>query len=306
VPDAKFCGANVHEKPEWARNFAAEFGPSGRVAVITEHFYPGGSAYAKAAEGMMANDDVRARKPKDPAMGRDQMLSAEWLGKYQKLYEGFGPQVKSNGLPYRLEEANNFFHGGLQGASDSFASALWGLDFLHWWAAHDCDGINFHTGDVVAAGGQNTACRYATFLTAPGGYEVHPIGYAIKAFDFGSHGRRVPVTVSAVDKANVTAYGVVASDKTLFVTLINKDHGTNAHDITVTLAAGGSYAKGEQMVLAAPQYDTSLATGVTLGGSEIKNDASWKGKWTSLSKPAKKGQFTMTLPPATAAVVKLK
>ena len=48
----------------------------------------------------------------------------------------FVPQAISNALPYRLEEVNNYFNGGATNVSNTFASALWGLDFMYWWAAH--------------------------------------------------------------------------------------------------------------------------------------------------------------------------
>jgi hypothetical protein len=55
-------------------------------------------------------------------------------------------------------------------------------------ADHRASGINFHTGDKVAAGEESAPCRYAAYLSVPGGYEVHPVGYAIKTFDLGGHG----------------------------------------------------------------------------------------------------------------------
>ncbi len=61
-----------------------------------------------------------------------------------------------------------------------------GLDYLYWWAAHQATGVNFHTGDKVAAGEQQTPCWYAIFRSAPDGYEINPIAYAIKAFDLGA------------------------------------------------------------------------------------------------------------------------
>ena len=39
--------------------------------------------------------------------------------------------VAAAGLRYRLTEANDYL-GGVPGASNAFASALWALDYLHW------------------------------------------------------------------------------------------------------------------------------------------------------------------------------
>jgi hypothetical protein len=103
------------------------------------------------------------------------------------------------------------------------------LDYLYWWAGRNAQGINFHTGDHVAAGEQQTPCRYAVFWTSTTGYSVHPLGYAIKALDLGSHGRLLPLEfVSNHDGVNLTAYAVLAVNPTIYITLINKEHGSGA------------------------------------------------------------------------------
>ena len=215
APGAMFCGPSATPgKTSWARDFVKDFGRTGHIAFISQHDYPGGA-------GNKATNVVAAR---------DKMLSPGWLEHYEHFYRSFAPAALSNGLPYRLEEANNFYNGGAKDVSDTFAAALWGLDYLHWWAAHDALGINFHTGDNVAAGERMNPCRYATFWTSPSGYHVHPIGYGIKAFELGSRGRNVPVMIHGRIGLNLTAYAVLGADNTLFVTLINKEHGNSGRD----------------------------------------------------------------------------
>ncbi|MDB6017626.1 MAG: hypothetical protein JWR19_2115 [Pedosphaera sp.] len=291
APEAKFCGpSTTPNKAVWARDFANDFAHTGRIALITQHDYPGGSG----------------RKVTNSAAGRDNMLSTAWPEAYQKFYASFVPATVANGIPYRLEEANNYYNGGAKDVSDTFAAALWGLDYLHWWAAHGANGINFHSGDTVAAGEENAPCRYAVFWTSPSGYSAHPLGYALKAFELGGYGQLVPAQIAAnADDVNLTAYGLLAKDKSLLVTLINKDHSTGAHDAKVTLTPGDAYAKGTVMYLTGPQGDVAATSGITLGGAPIKDNASWKGKWTKLAKPSASGEFTVKLPAATAAVIKL-
>src|SRR5439155_7730428 len=149
APGAVFCGPSTTPgKSAWARDFARDFGADGRVKIISQHSYPGGSA----------------PKVIDPAAGRDLMLSPDWLTGYQKFYDSFAPAAIENGLRFRLEETNSFFHGGAKDVSDSFASALWALDYMHWWAFQGAAGLNFHTGDQVAAGENMKPCWYATFV----------------------------------------------------------------------------------------------------------------------------------------------
>jgi len=301
-PDALFCGpSSTPSHVAWANNLANDMGEYPYFRFITQHSYPGGSA----------------RAVKDPAVGRDEMLSQKWVDEYQKFYDAFVPTVQKRGLVYRLEECNSFFHGGLKGASNTMASALWGLDFMHWWAAHGCEGINFHTGDTVAAADRQTAAQYAVFVSAPGGYDVRPLGYAMKAFDLGGHGRSFPVKIDSPDKLNLTAYAVAPDGMNLFITIINKEHvsdvqtsggqKTPPRNASVTIASGGPYRHAEVQYLSehGSHGDVSATTGVTLGGATFGQDASWNGAWTNLGERDWPDNFTVDVPAATAAVVHL-
>jgi hypothetical protein len=291
APSAVFCGPSTTPgKGTWAADFSKDFASTGRLAFISQHSYPCGSG----------------SKVTDVVAGRDKLLAADLPAAYEKLYQAFVPSVQASGLPYRLEETNNFYNGGAKDVSDTFASALWGLDYMWWWAMHGAAGLNFHTGDKVAAADASAPCRYAVFLTSPAGYAVHPLGYAMKAFDLGSHGRMVPVHVTANDDhLNLTAYSILAPDGALCVTIINKEHGANARDATVTLASGGGYARGEAIFLTAPGGDVAAKTGLLLGGAPIGDDAGWGGQWTPLPAPASDGAFVIKIPAATAVVVRL-
>lgn len=280
APGVMFSGPGTTPgKAEWARRYAEDFGPTGEVKLVMQHSYPGGSA----------------RKVKDVAKAREDMLSHKWVESYQKMYDAFVPAARKAGVAYRLEETNSFYNGGAKDISDTMASALWALDYMYWWASHGAAGLNFHTGDRVAAGEQTTPCRYALFSTAGGGgYDVHPIGYAIKAFDLGSHGTLVPAEVD--ERANVSAYAVASADHHLYVTLVNKN---TDHGVAVKIAGdvGGGTAKA--MYLLAPKNDLAATSGVTLGESTIGADGSWHGTWQDLS-----GE-TVDLPAASAAIVDL-
>jgi len=294
VPDVKFCGPGVHNNADWARRFIADFGHSHRVVLITEHLYAGG-----------AGGKVPA-----PEIGRDRMLSDEFTGKYQNLYDGFVPMAISNGLPYRLEEVNNYFNGGATNVSNTFASALWGLDFMYWWAAHGAAGLNFHTGDRVAAGRTLQPSKYTAFFTTTNGYLVRPLGYGLKAFDLGGHGKFVPATISNPDNLNLSAYVVLGDDNDLYLTIINKEHGAAAHDARISIHQNSAgYQRSEVIFLSAPQNDIAATVGETLGGAPIQRDGSWDGTWTPLSPPMihnlADGVFLVRIPVASAAVVKL-
>lgn len=295
-PDAKFCGPSVspgHEK--WSAQFAQDLATSGLLKYISQHDYPGGDA----------------RKVTNPENARDRILSSVMDAHYARFAANFLPAVVSNGLACRLEEANSFYDGGAQDVSDTFASALWALNYQWWWAVRGISGINFHTGDKVAARDENKPCRYATFWTVTNGFNVHPIGYAEKMFSLGSRGKIIPVNISTVSAAvlNFAAYAVLNADGSFSITLINFSHGTNAINYLVRLGArpGEAWREGQILRLAAPNGDVSSKSGVTLGGAEITDDARWTGRWEKALVSSRKAQFVVlvNLPAASAAIVKL-
>jgi len=292
VPGVKFCGPGVHNNAAWARNFMADFGRSNHVVLVTEHLYAGGAG----------------NKVPSPETGRDRMLSDGFVRVYQRLHDGFVPMAVSNALPYRLEEVNNYFNGGARDVSNTFASALWGLDFTYWWAAHGAAGLNFHTGDRVAAENSLLPSKYTAFYSATNGYVVRPLGYAIKAFDLGSRGRFVPMTWANPQHLNLSPYAVLGGDQNVYVTLINKEHGAGARTAVVSiLQKGMSFADGWSISLSAPENDVAAIASETLGGASIQTDGTWNGQWAPLNaiKSNPDAAFLVKVPAASAVIVKL-
>ena len=283
-PDVKFCGPSVHNNGVWAQNFMTDFGKSGHVVLITEHLYPGGAG----------------GKVPTPEAGRDRMLSDSFTAADQKLYDGFAATALADGFPYRLEEVNNFFNGGAADVSNTYASALWGLDFMYWWAAHGASGLNFHTGDRVSADAVLRVSKYTAFFSSTNGYVIRPLSYGIKAFNLGGRGQFVPAKVSNPDNLNLSTYAVLGSDKNLYLTIINKEHGAAAKEAEVSVSQNGAaVSRGQVVLLSAPGNDIAACSGETLGGAEIQSDGSWKGSWTTLN------SSTLKLPPASAAIIKI-
>jgi len=292
APDVKFCGPSVHNNAGWARNFMTDFGRANHVSLITEHLYAGGAG----------------NKVPSPEIGRDRMLSDNFVHAYQRLHDGFVPMAISNALPYRLEEVNNYFNGGAKDVSDAFAAALWGLDFMYWWAAHGAAGLNFHTGDRVSAGYRLQPSKYTAFFSTTNGYTIRPLGYGIKAFDLGSHGRFVTTGISNPENLNLSAWAVLGNDKELCVTLINREHGARARDAAVTIDQDkAGYLKAYAVFLEAPENNVAATSGETLGGAFIRSDGSWNGTWAPLSATNLNSDstFVVKIPAASAAIIKL-
>jgi hypothetical protein len=209
------------------------------------------------------------------------------------LFQHVLEPVEREGFTYRMTEANDYT-GGVDGASNAFASALWALDYLHWHAAHGAAGVNFHNKSWIFTD---------TIYRSPDGtFHFNPKAYAFKAFNVGSQGRATSVTISNAEGVNLTAYAVRA-DHEIYVTLINKEHGTQARSASVTLHAAHIKGEIEGMSLEAPQSNPTARDGITFGGAAITSTG-WDGHWSKLSQ-CNDNSATVLVPPASALVLRL-
>ncbi len=303
-PEATFCGPDQDPAPDLDKKMVADFGnPSGRLVKISQHSYPFGCSF----KNPKARDDVSKLIPVDAGLGREKMLSPSAYEIYRKIYDGIAHSISGTPVTYCLTETNSFWFSGLKGASDSYASALWASDYLHWWAARGASNINFHTGDRT--GGEVTLpCQYAAFVTSGDGYEVRPLSYGMKLFDLGGHGRHLPLETVSAKKEALREYAPLSEGKVVSVPLINKSHGASAESVDVEIKADVPLAEsGAQVIyLRAKNDDISGTAGdVTLGDAPIKTDGTWNGHWTPLPLSAENNTVIhVTVPPASAAVVR--
>jgi hypothetical protein len=279
APGLMFTGPDASGRT-LAPRFAKDVKSSGLLSFVTQHIYVGGNPIK---HGLVSTQQ-----------GINSMLSREWVtNKYPALQRQVLFPIKQEGFLVRLTESDDYTHG-VTNASDSFASALWALDYLHWWALHNARGVNF----------QNTEwLRTDTFHPdAAGDFQINPKAYGIRAFDLGSHGRVEPVSMDNSEDLNLTAYAV-SSPTELCITIINKEHNAGARAASVIINPKGfSPGKAEVMFLIAPNIGAT--NGMTLGGSTITNKAPWQGQWAALNSLAN-GACKVTVPASSAAIVKM-
>src|SRR5262249_11734846 len=278
-----------HTGVSWTERFAADEGGSGRIADITQHYYVGADPGETTAQQAIAN-----------------MLSPEWVTgtaagtqpagttyiPYRWLYASHLAPVTAAGLRYRLTESNDYLTG-VPGASNAFASALWALDYLHWWAAHGAAGVDFHNKQWLFTD------TVVPDPAAAGGYAITPKGYGIKAFTLGSARQVKPTRTENPDRVNLTAYCIGRAGEDC-VTIINKTHGPHAADAAVIIAPPGRRLHGaEYMALTSAGPGHATATSATLGGDGITGDTTWNGQWNALptDQPAR---ISLTRPAHTA------
>lgn len=309
VPEAKFSAPETGEygtstyTPDpttgvsWTQRFAEDEAESGIIADITQHYYVGGSPGETTSEQAIRN-----------------MLSPEWVDDadigaqpagtggevstytpYPWIYTNIIAPVLEMGLPYRMTESNDYLVG-VPGASDVFASALWTLDYMHWWAARKASGVNFH----------NKQWLYTCTITRDnqGNFQATPKGCGMRAFNLGSNGFVMPVDITNPNGLNMTAYAV-GEGRNLYVTIINKTHGEKASDASVTIDLTGLRAvNASSIVLTSGKPGDASLKSATLGGAPITNSEEWCGSWTPLNVETT-GEITLTVQAATAAIIQI-
>jgi len=317
APGAKFSGPDtaVSDKSSftpnpatgvsWTVQFGRDLKSSGMLAEVLQHHYVWGRPDATSAQ--VAIDDMLSRAWDDDT--EKGMQPAHNGGKaefhpYPYVYSTVLAPLVALGVPYRMTEANDCLHG-VPGASDGFASALWALDYMHWWAAHHMAGVNFHnnpglpTDTIVADPNPCTAAGC-------GNYYVTPKAYGMKAFNLGSDGYVEPIAIANPQKINLTAYAV-GTTRDLYVTIINKTH-SSTHDVTdatVTIDAPGfDGGSADSILLTGGDPGNAAVMTATLGGGTITNNAPWTGTWTPLGR-VHDGKLTVTVQSTTAVVVRI-
>lgn len=278
VPGAQFGGPDAGSgNITWTTQFARAEKSSGLLSIVTEHFYVGG-----AGRGLSPEEAI------------EQLLSERWLAVNQRLYDKMAAPVMAEGLPYRFTEANDHYTGGVRDGSDTMAGALWALDFLHWWAAHDASGVDFHNTQWVAN----------DILTLDKQRHLRPTAKAcgLKAFALGGAGRGEQLIIANPDEVNLTAYARVSAEGN-FVTVINKEHGAAARvaDVLIDFPESG---RAEVLFLRAPDDNAAAKSGLLLGGAPLDAAQPWNGQWTPLG-AAENGRCKLAVPPTSAAIVKL-
>lgn len=279
VPDVILGGPdNGNGATSWVSAYAKAEKGNSHVAYIFSHYEPGGPSKKKTAQQII-----------------DEMLSSDCDAKrYPSCYEKIGKTALSSGLGYRFTEANSHVATpDSQGVNHSFATALFALDFLYWWAGHSCAGVHFHTG----LRGYNAGL----YLDKDGDYGIYPISYGIAAFNLGGHGAMDSMAIKNSEKLNLTAYAVTDTNNNLFVTIINREHGKNARNALVKINAPSQ--SGSVMYLKAPENNIAATNGVTLGGAIINGKEPWAGNWDPIGSSTASG-CEVNVHASSAAIVK--
>jgi uncharacterized protein (TIGR03437 family) len=275
VPNAKITGpADSGNVSTWTVPFSQD--ANGKIVLLTQHLYPLAPLNAVAATASNA-----ASIP--------HLLATNIITSAISEANTLTTAAQADGISWRMAETNSVYNGGQTGVSDVFASALWGADYMFALASNGGTGVNFH--------GSNTS-TYTPISLSGGVYQARPLYYGMLLFRLGageSGGQFLPVT-RGNDGLNLSVYAVKRPEGSVAVTLLNKD---TAQAAAVSLTAS-AYNAGYVWQLSASAPTST--TGITLAGASVSATGAWDPV-TSQVITSTNGTFTMSVPPASAAVV---
>lgn len=279
-PCAGEINTSVNNVP-FTRRFALDEGKA--ILMATQHFY--------GQTGISNFTTLEMAKA---------CLSGDWLA---TNYEVINKHIVGDlPVPFRFTECsafNNEHHRGNQ----CFATALWALDFCHWWAARGCDGVDPFT---------RTAQFNSPVFYDGSNYIAEPCAYGLKAFALGSHGRVIgppQLVIGNPAKLNLTAYAVVDLAD-LYVTVVNKTFNgaaCSAAQVVIAPPRGFIFRSARSLALSAGPggFGDATTNRASLGGAILPNDgSSWAGVWADV--PLSHGGVTVTILPTTAVVLDLQ
>ena len=130
-----------------------------------------------------------------------------------------------------------------------------------------------------------------------GHHSAKPEYYGMLAFSLAGKGQLLAVESDA-NSSGIKAYATQSNNGALAFTLINK--GSETPVISVNLGEHTKARQASLIRLSGPAIDAK--TGIKLGGAEVTPDGAWKAASTEVLR-VKSGQFFITLPAASAAVI---
>lgn len=244
VPAADFSGPDVAVNLPWLRMFAQKEGRN--VTLLTHHYYrTGADSPGATIENLLKLDE-------------------RWQARLEQLQT----ISRQAGVPFRINEINSFSGGGKTGVSDTFASALWCLDYMFEAATFGSAGVNMETDINQHA----WISHYSPIVhEQEGNCEARPEFYGMLAFALAGKGELLRTVLDKQAEINLSAYATRDSGS-LWVIVVNKDLASDA-DLALTVPKG--YTGAEAFRLEAPSVTST--DGVTLAGAKVSPEGRWTG-----------------------------
>jgi hypothetical protein len=273
LPGIPFAAPDAATATDWVTRFATD--ERANIELLTEHYYRDGA--------------------RNPTSTIDELLHPD--PKLATMLQQLKAASYASGLPYRICETNSFYGGGKPGVSDTFASALWVLDFMFTLASAGCAGVNMETG-----------VNQLGFIShySPIGDDEHghywgaPEYYGMLAFAQAGVGRMVACSMDT-DGKNISAYATQPDSKRLTLTVINKEPVYDA-DVVIKHEVLRTLKSAQLLRLSAPGLESK--SGVTLGDAAVSATGAWHST-SGKPVPITNAGLKLRVPRASALVASL-
>jgi hypothetical protein len=271
LPNAVFSGPDVAGNVNWLRSFAGT--EANDLKLLTHHYYRTGAKLPEATiETLLTHDQA-------------------WDNRLRQLRQ----ISQKEGVPFRINEVNSFYGGGKAGVSDTFASALWCLDYMFILATYGCEGVNMET-DINQLG---WISHYSPIVhDQAGNCTVHPEYYGMLAFALAGHGDLLKLDLEKND-LNLSAYATKDEQGVIWLTIINKER---AEDANLEVVLSGGYVMAEAFRLKAPSMDSKEK--VALAGAEVSAEGNWSPSLPEVV-ATKNGVACLVVPQTSAVLLRL-
>ncbi len=266
--------------PAAAKNVSTWTIPFGRtvtkheLSILTQHYY---RANRKAPTATIPN-----------LISPDPYLMSELA----ELKAG----ADSIGIPFRMAEVNSYAGGGAPGVSNTYASALWIIDFLFNCAQGGAIGADFH------GGGEGP--RYQPIVDKNGEItEVRPEYYGMLLFNLAGQGALHTTQLSA-NGLDVTAYAIQTPTGFNLI-VVNKDASRNLH-LTVQLPSSidsATLLQMSQLSGGAKEPELAATSGIIIQGGHVDLNGKFAPK-AAFQINVKQKQLTCYVPALSAVLIK--
>lgn len=215
------------------------------------------------------------------------------------------PQITEG---FRLGETNSYWHHGSPNVSNTYAAAVWGVDYMLNTAQGGCSGVHFHgggenqDGNICNNGPSSCSSQFVYSPIAESASQVaivQGVFYAMLVTSQAGTGSLL-ATTTTVSGANFRAYALALADGSTEVVLVNKDTGAG---VNASVDVGATVTSAAAAYLLGPS--PSATTGMTFGGSEVTTAGKWNpGAPYELGVTG--GKVTVPVPALSVAIVQAR
>jgi hypothetical protein len=198
-----------------------------------------------------------------------------------------------------MDETNSVSCGGKAGVSDTFASALWAVNYIAHTMAAGISGINLE-GNPTRCTGYSPLCASSSQMVAKGELRAQPEWYALLLTHFLVGDKPMESTLSGALSRNLTVTAFKRPGGGLQFVVVDDDP-LSSSGVALKLHVGAGYRDAHVLALKAPSPEA--LTGVTLAGRAVASDGSWRQPALLPRLSAASGTLSVVVAPSSAALI---